>query len=672
MSTPINTILSWFETGDFPTQEQFAASWTSFYHKDESIPMDKVENLNNKLLEKVDKSVYNAHLTNENAHVTTLAKLDASNLNDANIQAWKTILGVGSLPPNVGLIDDIPNALQGNVYTKDQSNALYMALETYVNGNGKILADMIEALGLTDLIEAVETSITAFAANSGNYTFQDNDFIAIPNNGTYSLYMYKGGDKTVSANYLPTGLTNITIAMVQGLQAALDAKLDKPTGAGNFFVNRTGTVSGYRLINPAANYLLFWNNTDFVASDIYNSSGRYGIGTTTPSEMLHLNNGRIRAKAMVFDENTESLPYQITHTNRRFYGSDLTGAKRMFMYRDFADYKALWESFTDAQKNEIKTIANGGWTTNTMSVAIITPPIAAKQDIAQWFILRGANLNLNPASFAVYLVDSGGTEYQVPNSQVQLYTNGLDLSFWYNFKDLAFGVYKIRLWNGVASYTTGASVTITLVSNVTPIDFSGMTWEEMSSTPAEVDNTINATGTTVSHFPNVANHAYTAFETIVCSAKSSTIINANENFYLKTSITVGSGRLTSWGNMVGVGLSANPLTLVNSSQAFARVKADNDSSSMKYGWADTSSSRISGGANVANFQSITFEVIIMRNQGIYTVIVSTGSMSTTFVKSGSNDALSLLYYGFSANDSDAITPPSASTSNVSFIEGYKF
>ncbi|MDN4015198.1 hypothetical protein QX233_22380, partial [Chryseobacterium gambrini] len=94
--------------------------------------------------------------------------------------------------------------------------------------------------------------------------------------------------------------------------------------------------------------------------------------------------------------------------------------------------------------------------------------------------------------------------------------------------------------------------------------------------------------------------------------------------------------------------SSNPLTLVNSSQAFSKIKQNNDSSSVKYGWADISSSVISGGFNVGQFQSIPYEVMIMRNQGIYTIIVSTGSVSATFVKSGSNGALSLLYYGFSA------------------------
>ncbi|QWA37252.1 hypothetical protein [Chryseobacterium sp. ZHDP1] len=670
MATPLNTLLSWFETGDFPTQAQFQASWSSFWHKDESIPMSQVSGLAGLFEQTASAQALSSHLNDSNAHAGYLAKLDASNLTAAHVNAWKNRLGVDEIPANTALVD---MGQSQSVYNKEQINSLCMLLENYVNSDGKIMSGMIEALGLTELITVTQTSLASFMADHANYTYEKNDMIAIPDGaGNYSLYIYKGGSKTAADNYIPTGLTNLTIAMVQGLQAALDGKMNKPAASGNYYARYfLGQVS-WAAINPASGYLLFWNGNDFTGSRIYTDGTKFGIGTTAPAEMLHLSNGRIRSKAVVFDENTETLPYQITHSNRRYYGSDLTGAARMFMYRDYADYKALWEGFTDAQKNEIKTIANGGWTTNTMSVAIITPPIAAKQDTAQWFVMRGANLNLNPAGFAVYLVDAGGTEFQVPNSQVQLYTSGLDLSFWYNFKDFALGTYKVKLWNGAASYTTGASVTITLVSNVTPIDFSGMTWEKVSTTPAQVNNTINASGTTVSHYPNSGNAPYTEFETVVCAAKSGTIISDNENFYLKASVTVGSGRLTSWGNIIGVGLSSNPLTLVNSSQAFSKIKQNNDSSSMKYGWADMSSSLISGGFNIGQFQSIPYEVMIMRNQGIYTIIVSTGSVSATFVKSGSNGALSLLYYGFSAADIDGITPPTACTSSVSFIEGYKF
>lgn len=41
-----NTIYSWFQTDAFPTEEQFRATWDSFWHKSESIPMSQITGLN--------------------------------------------------------------------------------------------------------------------------------------------------------------------------------------------------------------------------------------------------------------------------------------------------------------------------------------------------------------------------------------------------------------------------------------------------------------------------------------------------------------------------------------------------------------------------------------------------------------------------------------------------
>lgn len=456
MSTPINTILSWFETGDFPTQEQFEASWTSFRHKDESIPMDQVENLNSKLQEKVDKTVYNAHLTNEEAHITTLAKLNASNLNDANIQAWKTILGVGDLPPNIATVDD--GTQLGNVYTKIQSDDNFIPFAGYTNDEGKILADMIEALGITDLIEAVETTIAAFAANSANYNFQNNDFIAIPNNGSYSLFMYKGGTKTVTTNYLPTGLTNITIAMVEGLQAALNAKMDKPNNTGSYFGNKSalGGQVAWRAINPSVAYLLFWNGNDFVASGIYTTGDKYGIGTTSPTEMIHLNDGRLRSKALVFDENTESLPNQITLWNRRFHGADLTGTRRMFMYRDYDDVHALFSGLTDTQKAQVRNdlrLTGEIYSTGQPRIdSVILPFIDNSYNFVQYITLIGLNLFVDNQTPTANLImkrvkDVNGNllstpeVYNITNFNV-LQTNPNTLNFGLNWNAYPEGYYQ--------------------------------------------------------------------------------------------------------------------------------------------------------------------------------------------------------------------------------------
>ena len=44
--TDKNTIYSWFQTDDFPTEAQFRATWDSFWHKSESIPMSQITGLN--------------------------------------------------------------------------------------------------------------------------------------------------------------------------------------------------------------------------------------------------------------------------------------------------------------------------------------------------------------------------------------------------------------------------------------------------------------------------------------------------------------------------------------------------------------------------------------------------------------------------------------------------
>ncbi|WP_291287008.1 hypothetical protein [Flavobacterium sp.] len=68
MATNINTILSWFKTGEKPTQKQFWDSWQSFWHKDEQIPQSSVANLKNILDTKADQLQFEAHKIDRNAH----------------------------------------------------------------------------------------------------------------------------------------------------------------------------------------------------------------------------------------------------------------------------------------------------------------------------------------------------------------------------------------------------------------------------------------------------------------------------------------------------------------------------------------------------------------------------------------------------------------------------
>lgn len=91
MATPINNILNWFKTGLKPTQAQFWASWQSFWHKDETIPQDKIENLQQSFDDKLDVEALPAirPVIIVNGNPFTLVK-NPNNNNPANAKVLET------------------------------------------------------------------------------------------------------------------------------------------------------------------------------------------------------------------------------------------------------------------------------------------------------------------------------------------------------------------------------------------------------------------------------------------------------------------------------------------------------------------------------------------------------------------------------------------------------
>ena len=64
----LNTIKNWFKTGLKPTQSQFWSTWDSFWHKNDSIPANSIDGLDDLLDEKADSEAIENHLTDEDAH----------------------------------------------------------------------------------------------------------------------------------------------------------------------------------------------------------------------------------------------------------------------------------------------------------------------------------------------------------------------------------------------------------------------------------------------------------------------------------------------------------------------------------------------------------------------------------------------------------------------------
>lgn len=141
--TPLNTIFTWFETGDFPTQEQFQATFSSFFHKESLIPVASIQGLTQLFQNTASAESVSNHILDSNAHVGFLAKLDSTNLTATNVAEWKSKLGITEIATI-----DVPGA-SGNVYDKPQVDAFINALKN--DGNDMTAAiESLEALLTSD------------------------------------------------------------------------------------------------------------------------------------------------------------------------------------------------------------------------------------------------------------------------------------------------------------------------------------------------------------------------------------------------------------------------------------------------------------------------------------------------------------------------------------------
>ncbi len=188
--------------------------------------------------------------------------------------------------------------------------------------------------------------------------------------------------------------------------------------------------------------------------------------------------------------------------------------------------KSMPSVLTDAEKTAWKTEMNGGWTTNTMSVATITPMAIKLENASVWVTLNGANLNLNPVSFTLELLDVATNEYiTIPNSQVQINNIGLSISFWFNFFSRGLKQYKIRLWNGVAYYTT--PITFTVTNNVENLNINTVTWDIVQK-PEYTESFGTGTGAALTLIDKRTS-ATGGTNSPCVSAKSSELIPPNKN-----------------------------------------------------------------------------------------------------------------------------------------------
>ena len=163
-----NTLKQWFVTGAKPLQAQYWSWLDSYWHKSESIPINKIEGLETLIENKADVE-----------ELANYAKVDASNIGP-NQGAWRTALGINDItPPDVDLsnyytMQEVDDLLE-NV-TVDLSNYYTAAqTESAITSKGYITAAALTGYATenwvsTQTTPATQTEVEASTGTESNPT----------------------------------------------------------------------------------------------------------------------------------------------------------------------------------------------------------------------------------------------------------------------------------------------------------------------------------------------------------------------------------------------------------------------------------------------------------------------------------------------------------------------
>lgn len=419
---------------------------------------------------------------------------------------------------------------------------------------------------------------------------------------------------------------------------------------GKNIYNSNGVLTANRTVNLAALFLNF-------------TGGNIGINKPNPTEALDIV-GRAKMDALLLNPITSAaIPYRFRSDGDYLYFTSGSSVEKRLQYNDYNDFLALWQSLTPTEINTITTTANGGWTTNAMSITDIYPPVTKLQNANVFLSVRGANLNLNPATFTVKICSHTSTAVSpvilatVPNDQVTLITP-TDFAFYYNFNALGEGEFKLLISNGVASYLS--TYTFILKNQVDNVDLGAILWNTKILNDA-ITNNMQAGGSGILFRADAAVAPLADDPQSLFKAKTANpLFNAGDDFYLEFNINFNNIKGDNSSSFAfGISASSDHQTLINDLSHFISMTAT-------YGLFVTNVTGDLG--SLVHSQSVK---VIMIKRGTYLLQQSNFVMNgwMTFQQqvktiSDSND----WYFGATFQNMDATNK----TFNISIVSAYKF
>lgn len=161
----LNTIKNWFKTGLKPTQQQFWDTWDSFWHKEDTIPVENIKGIDGLLNQKANKSVVDNHLLDANAHANEfLGKEDKSKKGQPNGYAPLNDLGK-ILSDYLNVVDDLVSGGRSSLLSAEQG----VELQNQINAINILLqsddVNLDHVQELVDAIKNIQTSLSTILVN---------------------------------------------------------------------------------------------------------------------------------------------------------------------------------------------------------------------------------------------------------------------------------------------------------------------------------------------------------------------------------------------------------------------------------------------------------------------------------------------------------------------------
>ncbi|WP_343697124.1 hypothetical protein [Flavobacterium sp.] len=161
----LNTIKKWFQTGFKPSQNQFWDTWDSFRHKHDKVPFKDIEELETILNTKIDKSQFQEHKNDINAHTELLSKKeDTANKGIAGgyapLDEFKKIAN-----QYLSIIDNLTTGGSNSILSAEQG----VILKIEINKINALLASNNLSLNtlqkVVDAVEGIQTSLNNIFVN---------------------------------------------------------------------------------------------------------------------------------------------------------------------------------------------------------------------------------------------------------------------------------------------------------------------------------------------------------------------------------------------------------------------------------------------------------------------------------------------------------------------------